>query len=132
MGYYTRFYMGIRDKEGYVNDEHKLYDKIACKVYNVWAGTDITDFSDGQLETARETLEEFFEGEKEGKWYEHEEDMKKISADFPGIDFVLEGLGERRDDWWIKVFRDGELVSEHYAEIIAPKCPKMYFANPDF
>lgn len=45
----------------------------------------------------------------ECKWYEHEDDMKKISRKHPGIVFALKGEGEESGDVWMKYFRDGKV-----------------------
>ena len=51
------------------------------------------------------TIEELVEGWN-GKWYEHEADMAKLSAAHPGVLFTLDGEGEEADVWR-KYFRDG-------------------------
>lgn len=43
------------------------------------------------------------------KWYEHEEDMLKVSLAFPGVLFRLDGEGEEAGDKWIKFFRNGKM-----------------------
>lgn len=49
------------------------------------------------------------EGEAEScKWYNHEDDMKKLTNAFPHILFTLEGRGEESGDIWIKYFLGGK------------------------
>ena len=43
------------------------------------------------------------------KWYDHEEDMKAISARFPTAVFVLDGFGEEHGDIWRKYFCNGKM-----------------------
>lgn len=49
--------------------------------------------------------------ESECKWYEHEEDMKKVSKEYPETIFVLEGDGEESGDIWKKYFMNGKMQS---------------------
>lgn len=44
----------------------------------------------------------------EMKWYEHEEDLRKFSKDFPATLFRLDGRGED-GEVWIKYFKDGKM-----------------------
>ena len=45
----------------------------------------------------------------ETKWYEHEEDMKRVSKAFPETLFILEGNGEEKGDIWRKYFKNGKV-----------------------
>lgn len=47
------------------------------------------------------------------KWYNHDEDMKRISLKFPGEEIHLEGVGEEFLDVWIKVYKDGKLIRKY-------------------
>lgn len=40
-------------------------------------------------------------------WYDHEEDMSKLSESFPNELFALYGRGEDNEEW-IKYFKDGK------------------------
>ena len=53
------------------------------------------------------------------KWYDHENDMRAISAEFPDVLFQLEGRGEEWDDAWIKYFLGGKMQTCR-AEITFP------------
>lgn len=55
----------------------------------------------------------------EAKWYEHEEDMLKLSNEFSKTLFKLHGEGEENGDIWDKYFLDGKM-QECYAELILP------------
>lgn len=54
------------------------------------------------------------------KWYDHDEDMKKISADFPDILFKLEGEGEESGDIW-KTYYKGGKAQHCRAKIVFPE-----------
>jgi len=43
------------------------------------------------------------------KWYEHEQDMVRLSSEFPQILFTLEGEGEDNHDIWKKYFKKGKI-----------------------
>ena len=95
MGYYTYYSLevhGIKNKE-----EHKaLQNLIADNYYGL--STDNCDSYDSEA---------YFPASDETKWYEHEEDMIKISQQFPNMTFCLEGIGEDREDMWRKYFHNG-------------------------
>ena len=48
----------------------------------------------------------------EAKWYNHEEDLEKISKKYPDIAFSVEGDGEDFDDHWIQYWHNGKSYSE--------------------
>jgi len=51
-------------------------------------------------------------------WYDHEEDMLKISARFPEVEWVLDGEGEESGDIWRKTFKNGAMLSNKKAKIV--------------
>lgn len=53
------------------------------------------------------------------KWYDCVEDMKKVSAQFPGVTIVIKGEGEETSDMWKAYFKDGK-AAVYQAEIIFP------------
>lgn len=48
----------------------------------------------------------------DGKWYEHEADMRSISMMHDGVVFKLEGWGEEPGDWWVKYFKGGKMYDD--------------------
>ena len=44
----------------------------------------------------------------EAKWYEHVEDMRKISIAYPKVQMILHGLGEDSGDEWIESYYGGQ------------------------
>lgn len=53
-------------------------------------------------------LEDFFE--ESIKWYDHVEDMIKLSKVFPETLFILDGWGEEIGDVWRELYMNGERV----------------------
>ena len=53
-------------------------------------------------------LEDFFE--EPIKWYDHVEDMIKLSKVFPETLFILDGWGEELGDVWRELYMDEERV----------------------
>lgn len=49
-------------------------------------------------------------------WYDHEEDMVKLSLKFPELLFTLSGVGDSAEDMWKKYFLGG-LIQRAKAEI---------------
>lgn len=64
------------------------------------------DFEVGEDESP--LLEDFFE--ESIKWYDHVEDMIKLSKVFPETLFILDGWGEEIGDVWRELYMDGERV----------------------
>lgn len=47
--------------------------------------------------------------DSETKWYEHENDMRAFSKQFPKVLFTLQGNGESNEDMWYKYFKNGKM-----------------------
>jgi hypothetical protein len=84
MGYITRYRVSTP------NDDKTVLNQVVRRVSSS-AGYDV-------LSVAWST---------EGRWYEHEKDMRYASQLTPGVLIVLEGRGESEDDVWRKYFLDG-------------------------
>ena len=52
------------------------------------------------------------------KWYDWENDMKKLSALFPEVTFTLTGDGEEDEDFWETTFKGGEVLSSDYKVLV--------------
>ena len=62
------------------------------------------------------------------KWYNYDEDMRRISLAYPDITFVLSGEGEEVEDMWKAYYNNGE--SEHIdAELVYPEPTNIKFRN---
>lgn len=46
------------------------------------------------------------------KWYNHNEDMLKISKQFSDVIIELHGEGEESGDYWYKYYKNGKLIKE--------------------
>lgn len=60
---------------------------------------------------ANSNYSELFDGESI-KWYDHEEEMLKISKENPRFLFILKGIGEEAGDIWVKYFKGGKVQKE--------------------
>ncbi len=43
------------------------------------------------------------------KWYDHEVDMRRLSAQFPDVLFTLNGSDENNEDIWIEYYKGGKM-----------------------
>lgn len=53
------------------------------------------------------------------KWYGHDEDMARLSIEFPTVLFELHGIGEDSEDMWNTYYKAG-YIQHCPAEIIYP------------
>jgi hypothetical protein len=51
------------------------------------------------------------------KWYRHDDDMGMLSANFPDVTFILEGVGEEHPDIWRKFYKNGKIIRKQKAVI---------------
>ena len=54
------------------------------------------------------------------KWYEHENDMARVSLKWPDVVFRLDGDGEETGDLWTKYWSNGKVQTERAAEWVPP------------
>lgn len=64
-----------------------------------------------------------FETRDQMKWYEHEEEMRKISEAFPDILFILHGEGEEQGDIWDEYYKRGKMQRCNAEVVIPPYNP---------
>lgn len=70
-------------------------------------------------------------GDSAVSWYDHETNVARMSEQFPGTVFTLEGEGESgpNEDMWKKYFRNG-LVQRAPAAITYPEFDESLLAEP--
>lgn len=138
MGYYTYFTLGVHKKKHNVNCPEVTVDFEIEKKVAVELAKLICEINSNEL-TASD-VEYLAEVEKHGiyevlndslKWYGHEDDMCKLSAMFPDLYFTLEGDGEESDDYWRKLFHNGEHLGTVDGAICYPDFDIYYGSGED-
>ena len=71
----------------------------------VQAMAEIAPYFNGDQAFSRAVLNE---GE-EGAWYDHDQDLRRLSQRFPGVLFTMQGQGENPDDLWETHYKGGKL-----------------------
>lgn len=106
-------------------------------VLNLPAENPLTEDGLTQMDEIVDAFQVFEEGSaRDGywygyaKWYDYEQDMARLSKQFPDILFELHGNGEDQEDIWYAYFQDGK-VQHCQAEIyFAPFDPKKLTEVP--
>lgn len=98
-------YKKQREKNWFYPFTYKLKDLLADYMFEPDIHSNDTTF---KIETSDEYT-----------WYDHEDEMKKLSRQFPGTLFELHGEGEENDDIWNKYFKDGKM-QKCYAKMVIP------------
>jgi len=107
MGYITEYTLGIEQ-----NDNNVAVDEI-------------NEFIQKERKVNKDFMYVFYEDLEyndaiygEGKWYNFDEDMMKLSKAFPDVVFRLEGDGEESDDVWVTYYKDGKYQNAQRTVII--------------
>lgn len=109
MGYHTEFCLFARPVSN---------PEIADKIAEALHACDVIGYAlSGDYQFAEDGVE-FFSYDSVN-WFNHEEDMRAISKEFPDIHFELHGEGEINDDIWTQHFVNGK-SQLCMAEIIIP------------
>ena len=105
MGYMTFYTLVVGDEGQEISDRRR--EQILA-----WLEHD---------ESFRSELEDFHESGMNGytKWYEHDQDMFRLSRTFPEVLFVLWGEGEEPEDLWKSYYLGGR-VQEAPARVEYP------------
>lgn len=113
MGYYTYFEMEMEN----LNDESSVTEEEVVKT--LIEESDWFNWADGEKD-----FDSLFNDSL--KWYDWEEDMKRVSFSFPNVVFTLMGRGEEYDDLWKCVFYKGKSFYSP-ARIIYDEPPMSFF-----
>ena len=125
MGYTTRHELKINTEV--CNDTFEKIEKyINENNLNEWAintlnGNDkllFVKYEKDEDDIDEEDLNIYF-GEEDSNWYEHKEDMIKMSKEFPAVEFSLHGEGEDRDDVWTEIYFNGEEKKKDNYDLLA-------------
>lgn len=79
------------------------------------------------LDRIMEVSDERWDGDnilRDARWYEHEDDLKKVSAEFPDVLITVTGWGEETGDYWRKYFVSGKM------QRVAPAFPECTLERP--
>lgn len=60
------------------------------------------------------------------KWYNYDEDMCRLSAEFPDVLFTLTGEGEETTDMWRDWYKSGSRYAHWVADIFIPSNPEEW------
>ena len=108
MGYYTSFNLTVTKREGSMIERagRETEIEIAKKLCEISRWFEPSDFNK-TIEASDYPLDELI-GFDVIKWYDHYNEIKALSKEFPSLYFELEGFGEERGDMWREYFHDGE------------------------
>lgn len=96
MGYHTYYTLSISDRDGKdIGDAETRRIIAAFRASNGDAEYSLADDGDSRGD--------------ETSWYDHEKDVAALSKNYPGLVFVLYGVGEQNDDMWYKYFHNGKV-----------------------
>lgn len=104
MGYYTDYEIDIKKHNSEIDVHDEKFVKIVVNRLN--------EISDYEFD---EDLTQYHV-----KWYNWEEDMRRLSSEFPSVLFVVNGIGEEDGDIWRAYITDGKCQIEQAKIQFAP------------
>lgn len=110
MGYYTSFNLTVtkREESSFKEVGREIETEIAKKLCEISDWFVPYDFNE-TVEKSNYPLAELI-GFDTIKWYDHYDEMKALSKEFPSLYFELEGFGEDYGDMWREYFHNGEAM----------------------
>lgn len=100
MGYYTNYNLDVNN----VNTEEE-HEAILDKLHEL----NIIGYALDTGYWSERSKSSSFYSYDEAKWYDHDEDMRKLAEAFPEKTFKLSGTGEDHDDRWYCLYKNGEM-----------------------
>lgn len=98
MGYYTTYKMEVKYRDPLTGEISRCNKNVEKKIRK----EEIPNYDN--------PYDEIFENNMSAvKWYDHETDVRNLSAKYPDVLFVLEGEGEGSGDVWKKYFLNGKI-----------------------
>lgn len=109
MGYYTTFKLNAAEFKD--KDQAKFFEfKLVKETDTSWVTESYAVGATG-YEVSAVLID--------AKWYDHEEDLLRLSTQFPGVLIEVEGVGEEPGDQWRLRVRDGK-KSRVTAQVVFP------------
>lgn len=105
MGYYTQYSLKIYRKGSPINKIDSIDDPFGEESSEDNPISNLRLFSDA----ARYAIDEDGRCNDSTKWYDHDEDMKKLSKIYYDWVFELHGEGEENGDFWNKYYKNGKV-----------------------
>ena len=99
MGYYTNYTLKAKP----ITQE--LYSELVTSLEEM----ELLGYTFDEEEYDEDEEIAVFDAREPVKWYKHDEDMIKISIQFPDTTFLLEGEGEDNTDFWRSYYHNGEM-----------------------
>lgn len=102
MGYYTDHTLDVKNVKS-----REEYSELCTALSEM----NILEYALTEGDYSEDTQSAYFYTLESVKWYNHAEDMDKISIQFPDMTFMLEGHGEDFGDIWRDYYKNGECNS---------------------
>jgi len=134
MGYYTCYTLEFETDERRPACNHnksegaKYCPECGKSTFGIAVRDQILEYIKGN-ENMLSALGEDGESGEACKWYEHNEDMAKLSKAFPTVLFTLSGEGEENEDLWKQYWLGGK-YQEAKAKIAFDKFDKSKLVTP--
>ena len=107
MGYYTQFVIKADSQTFAIDEFIEAIDKGSAQPNeysgSYFSGLYWSDYHKGWVIS-------------DTKWYDHEDDLKWLSSQFPDVLFTVKGHGEdgdRKDHLWMKYFKGGKMQASN-------------------
>lgn len=122
MGYYTYYTLSIENEDELSEDIEYRVAKALARLDEFRCGSDddpaqirfIKQIDDSQYPL------DVINWDGEIKWYDHEEDMMEIAAQFPECIFIVDGAGEDLGDQW-RMYLHGDKFFKTWAKVTYEK-----------